>query len=76
MKNKIIEKTDVGYTLRPAKGTRVVMGFVGVFFGMGDLLFLIIAVVAFSEGSFGQAIPGLLLTLAFFALMWYTETTT
>ena len=70
MKNKIIEKNDGGYTLRPAKGTRVVMGFVGVFFGMGDLLFLIIAVVAFSEGSFGQAIPGLLLTLAFFALMW------
>ncbi len=66
MKDKIIEKTEGGYTLRLSKGTRVVMGFVGVFFGMGDLLFLIIAAVAFLEGSFGQAIPGLLLTLVFF----------
>ena len=70
MKNKIIEKTDGGYTLRPAKGDRIVMGFVGVFFGIIALFFLMISLVAFSDGSLWKGLLSLIPVLVFLSLVW------
>ena len=76
MKGKIIEKNDGGYTLRLAKGDRIVMGFVGVFFGIIALFFLMISLVAFSDGSLWKGLLSLIPVLVFLSLVWLAMHTT